>query len=420
MTESQLAVFRNRQFTALWSAFGISFLGDAAVRVGYPLLTLAVTGSPVAAGWVAFAANLPSLVLALPAGWAADTWNRRYILVTCQLVGTVVAAIVLAAVLTGSGVLPALIGGAFAEGTVATTAGAARLPSLRSVVPAGQRSAALSAYEVLTLATGLAGRALGGLLFGLARWLPFGANLASYLGSAALLGTIPADALTSRAVPQKPAPRHGTRESFRWLRQESFLRFCVLSLSGTGMVFQILQLVLIVTVRHSGDTWQVGLVLAASGAGGAVGAMIAPATPRSWSASAIIATSLYVWAALLAGMTSTTDAYLLALLNLGIGGVGGFSNVAINVYLLEAVPEEKLGRINAAAEILPNTTLVASAAAAGYLVAARGPTNTLYLLALAMITLAVCGTFYRRFERGEGSLGRGPKELSCKEIERKE
>src|SRR5581483_2827439 len=49
--------------------------------VAYPLLVLAVTGSPAKAGLVGFATNVPIAVLALPPGGLADRVNRKRLMV---------------------------------------------------------------------------------------------------------------------------------------------------------------------------------------------------------------------------------------------------------------------------------------------------------------------------------------------------
>lgn len=65
---------KNRDFMLLWSGEALSELGSQASTVAFPLLVLALTGSPSKAGVVGLAKWLPLAVAALPAGMAADTW----------------------------------------------------------------------------------------------------------------------------------------------------------------------------------------------------------------------------------------------------------------------------------------------------------------------------------------------------------
>jgi MFS family permease len=68
---------RNRDFNLLWVGQVVSELGANVSAIAFPLLVLATTGSPVRAGIVAAAGNLPELVLAVPAGALVDRWDQR-------------------------------------------------------------------------------------------------------------------------------------------------------------------------------------------------------------------------------------------------------------------------------------------------------------------------------------------------------
>ncbi len=81
---SSVPLRRNREFRLLWSGQAISQLGSQISLVAYPLLALAVTGSPAKAGLVGFALNVPIAVLALPAGMLADRVNRRHLMVAAD------------------------------------------------------------------------------------------------------------------------------------------------------------------------------------------------------------------------------------------------------------------------------------------------------------------------------------------------
>jgi len=54
----------------------LSEAGTRSGSIAYPLLVLAVTGSAAKTGVVSFVRILPAALLALPAGVAADRWDR--------------------------------------------------------------------------------------------------------------------------------------------------------------------------------------------------------------------------------------------------------------------------------------------------------------------------------------------------------
>ncbi len=88
---------KNRDFVLLQTAELLSSGGSQITAIAYPLLVLAVTGSPAQAGLVAFARMAPMVVLALPAGLAADRWRRKTLMLGADAVSAVAASIVPAA-----------------------------------------------------------------------------------------------------------------------------------------------------------------------------------------------------------------------------------------------------------------------------------------------------------------------------------
>jgi MFS family permease len=75
---------RNRDFVLLQTAQLLSSGGSQITAISYPLLVLALTGSPAKAGIVAFARLLGAALFALPAGLAADRWNRRRLMIAAH------------------------------------------------------------------------------------------------------------------------------------------------------------------------------------------------------------------------------------------------------------------------------------------------------------------------------------------------
>src|SRR5882724_591447 len=201
----------------------LSNAGTQSTSIAYPLLVLAVTGSAAKAGVVAFARTLPAAVFALPAGLAADRWNRKWLMLAADgvrvlAIGGLVAAILLHAVPYWAIVLVAFI-----EGVGAAFFSVAYTGALRAVVPTRQLPSAAGAQTGRQAAVQLAGPPLGGALFGLARALPFLVDAASYAFSTLSLlamrtpfqeerepdpaGTLP----TALAIPSTDSVVHGYR-----------------------------------------------------------------------------------------------------------------------------------------------------------------------------------------------------------------
>jgi MFS family permease len=97
---------RNRDFLLLQTGTLLSSAGSQMSAVAYPLLVLALTGSPAKAGLVAFARLLAMALFALPAGLAADHWDRRRLMIAAHgvralVIGGLAALILLDEIASG-------------------------------------------------------------------------------------------------------------------------------------------------------------------------------------------------------------------------------------------------------------------------------------------------------------------------------
>src|SRR5580698_2157873 len=77
---------RNRDFQLLWGGQAVSLLGSQTSKIAYPLLVLAMTGSPAKAGIAGFAAMLGYLLFPLLAGSIADRCNRKRLMISCDAI----------------------------------------------------------------------------------------------------------------------------------------------------------------------------------------------------------------------------------------------------------------------------------------------------------------------------------------------
>ena len=180
---SEAPLRRNRDFVLMQAGQLLSAIGTASTTVAYPLLALAVTHSPAGAGWVTFARVIPSLLVSLPGGIAADRLNRKKLMIvsdTCRAaaVGSLAVTILLGDLRFW--LIPVV---AFVEGTFTSLFSSSAAGALRSVVPGSQLPAAVATQQGRFATAGLAGPPIGGALFGIGRAFPFIADAASYVFS---------------------------------------------------------------------------------------------------------------------------------------------------------------------------------------------------------------------------------------------
>ena len=171
---------RNRDFLLLQAGQLLSDIGSQSAQLAYPLLVLALTGSAARAGVVGFVRALGWTLLALPAGIAADRWDRRRLMLGADGLRVLAVGGLAAAVVADRLAFWAIVVVGFAEGAGTALFLAAQAGALRAVVPARQLPAAAATQTGRQAAVRLAGPPLGGAHFGLGRAIPFLVDAASY------------------------------------------------------------------------------------------------------------------------------------------------------------------------------------------------------------------------------------------------
>ncbi|HEX5121492.1 MAG TPA: MFS transporter [Pseudonocardiaceae bacterium] len=194
---------RNADFQLLWFGSTMTFLGNEAADIAYPLAVLALTGSPAKAALFGVVQTLAMLLAGLPAGTVVDRHNRKHLLVGTEIVRTSAAAVMVLAVATHQLTLATVLGVAAVLGAATPFASTARMVLVRAVVPAEQLTSALTQEQVRDGVSQLAGPPLGGFLYGVRQQLPFVFSAFTFAASlvCALLIRVPRD-----ATPRDDAP----------------------------------------------------------------------------------------------------------------------------------------------------------------------------------------------------------------------
>ncbi|MBS2549812.1 MFS transporter, partial [Catenulispora sp. NL8] len=186
-TAKPLPLRRNRNFNLLWGGAVTALLGLSTADIAYPLVILALTGSPLRAGLFATVQLIFSVAATLPVGQLMDRVDRRRLLLVSEGVRTVAAGSVAVAYFLGALTFWHLLLTAAALGAIQPFAGARTL-LIRQVVAPEQVPAALTAEQVRQQGCELAGPPLGGALFGISRALPF--LFAAFTGVVSLLTVV--------------------------------------------------------------------------------------------------------------------------------------------------------------------------------------------------------------------------------------
>ncbi|MFF0161144.1 MFS transporter [Streptomyces sp. NPDC005263] len=380
---------RNRDFLLLWTGAGISLLGLRASVAAYPMLMIFYESSPAGAGMVAFAALLPQLVVQLPAGALIDRWDRRRLLIVCDLAGLLAMAAVAGSLAAGRLWLPLVMAAAFVDGTAGLFYRLAERAAVSHVVHPAHLSSALGQNEARGQAAGLIGQPAGAALFSFGRWMPFAFTAVTHLVALGTLLLIRKPLQGERTTPTGSL-RTEVADGVRWVWRQRFMRTAVGLIAGSNLLFQVLALTLALIVKEDGGSeMTVGLIFLVAGLGGVAGALAGSRAAGRARPAVVLAGSLTVWAALMLPVALTSDPYLLGSLLAGMSFAGALMNVVAGVHQVRITPEPMQGRVTSVFALLGSGMASAGALAGGGLLAAFGTQRTALGAAVAMGLLAL-------------------------------
>ena len=341
-----LPLSRNRNFRLLWGSQVLSEFGGSASAIAFPLLVLAVTGSPGASGLVLGTSAAAQLVAGLPMGALADRWNRKKTMLGCEAAQVIVAASLVGALLWDAASLAQLV----VVAALMSMCGALFVPAedacLASVVPADQLSTAVAMNSARSFLGELSGTAAGGFLFAVGRFVPFAVDM--------LMHAVSFFALTFlRVSPRKTRPepvRHLGREmaaGLRWVWRNRPVRVIEQCGVGLNLFFAAYYLIIILLAKARGvPSGEIGIMAAMLGVGGFLGTMIAPYVNRKvrpylsiigvfWSLTILTPVAVFI-----------SNGYVMGILFATMAFLAPTANTAIQTYELLLTPDELRGRVS--------------------------------------------------------------------------
>ncbi len=267
-------LWQNREYLLLWGGQAISATGSAASELALPLLILSLTHSPVQAGLVGALHTIAILFTNVPSGALVDRWNRKYTMVWCDAGRAVALASIPLALAFGHLTSVQLYLVAMVEGALATFFELAQAASIPRVVSMEQLPAAIAQQEVTGGVVTLLGPSLGGLLYGVARLLPFLSDAISYIASVCSLLFVRTPLQEKRS--RLPSKLHmEIAAGMSWLWRHPVIRMIALLMGGLVFIDDGMRLIIIVLAQHQGaSSFTIGLIFGIGGMGGIVGALL--------------------------------------------------------------------------------------------------------------------------------------------------
>jgi MFS family permease len=379
---------RNRDFLLYQSGGLLSTFGSGISQIGYPLLTLALTHSAAKTGYVGAAEFLPLVLLSVPAGVAADRFDRRRLMIASDVVGASALGLLSAAVLTGHAEYWMIVVVAFVDMTAGVLYRSGSSGAMKAVVPQPQLADASSVTMARMSTVRLSAPPLGGALFGLARGLPFLVDAVSYFFSTASLLLMRTPFQEERV----PGARTPFREGLAYFWSIPFLRTTVGMIAASNLAAAGAPIAVIILAHRQGlSSVAIGAFIALQGAMLLVGSTVSPLLRRLVPMRLILLSEFWM-ALVFVAFLVYPNVYVLAI----CAALHAFwfpnTDSAINAYSYALIPDRLLGRAMAASNTLRAATAPVGPLLAGLLLAHATPRTCIFVLAAPVVVAAVLGT----------------------------
>ena len=345
----------NTAFRRLWTGQVISSLGTNVMLLAYPLLILDLTHSAVIAGAVGTARTVVDFIFRLPAGALADRLDRRRTMIACDSVRVAALGLLGVLVLTHhvNWLIVLVILAIDSAGDVLFDPSAAA--ALPVIVPSEQLESAWAATEGRQYAAALGGPALGGVLFAIGRAVPFLSDAFSYL-----ISVVTVFGLRGRFRAVREGKRRSllkeTVDGVKTVLSDALLRAVLIQAPLINFAFAGIIFTVTLAMRRAGySPTVIGLVQAAVGVGGLLGAVAAPRLQGRLPLSRLVVVLTGAGAVLFfLGAVAIPSPYIALPIGLTIF-LAPTANAALFAVILRRTPDHSRGRVT-------NTVITAATA----------------------------------------------------------
>lgn len=381
-------LWRNRDFMLFQAGQLLSTLGSSLSAIAYPLLTLATTGSAAKTGFVGAVEFAPLVLFSLPAGVAADRFDRRVLMIVSDAVGAAALAVLAAAVLSHHVTFWIILVVAFVDVSAAVFFRSGSSGAFKAVVPQAQLADASSVTMARLSVVRLTGPPVGGALFAIARGIPFLIDAVSYAFSTAALLLM----RTRFQEERDPAATSHLREGIAYFWRIPFLRTTVGMIAASNFVAVGAPTALIILAhRHGLSSTAIGAFVALQGATLLLGSTLSPLLRRVFPMRGILLSEF--WMGLVyAAFIVYPSVYVLAVATSLHAFTFPNTDSAMQAYSYTLIPDRLLGRTMAASNTLRAASAPLGPLAAGLLLSDTSARVTVTVLAAPVVVAALLGT----------------------------
>ncbi len=374
----------------LWSGQVISTLGTSASTIIYPLLILALTNSPAAAGIASALSSIPYLIFSLPVGALIDRWDRKRVMILCDIGRALILASIPLAMLLNVLTIWQLYAASLVEGTLFVFFNIAEVAALPRVVRKEKLPAAAAQNEAGFGVAAIAGPSLGTVLYQvIGRGAPFLADAISYVVSVTSLFFIKTP-FQQQAEVQKHDLGEEIKEGLSWLWRHPLIRFMAALSGGYNAIGAAMPLIIIVLAKRLGaPDAQIGLIFSIGGLGGIAGSLVGGQIQKRFSFAQVIISMTWLQVVLWPLYIFAPQYFLLGLITALLYFTIPIYNVVQFSYRLALIPDELQGRVNSTFRLIAFGLRPLGAALAGVILERMGGVPTVILLTLWVLILAL-------------------------------
>jgi MFS family permease len=384
-----LPLWHNRDYMLLWGGQVISSLGTQVSGFAFPLLLLALTHSPLLAGLSFALHSIPYLLFSLPAGALVDRWDRKRVMISCDVGRTIcLASVPLAAFL---GVLtPWLVYSAsLVEGILFVFFNIAEAACLPRIVPKSQLAEA-NAQNLATESIAIIfGPVIAGAFYTLSRTFPFLADAISYAVSFISLSFIKTPFQEQRTASSRSLWRE-VSDGISWIWRQPLIRFLALVSTGRNFVGSgFVLLVIVLAQKQHISPFYITFIFTIGGFGSVAGSLLAPVMQKKMSFG--LALGLVSWwlALLIPLYLLASSVILLGTITAGIF-IGTINQtVLLTNYRQTLVPDNLQGRVNSVYRLVIFTGQPLGALITGWLLQQLGVVWTIWIYAFIFGIIAI-------------------------------
>jgi MFS family permease len=339
------SLFRHRPFLLFWFA-------RLSVTASYQMLVVAVgwqlyalTDDPLDLGLIGLIQFIPAMLLFLVVGQVTDRYDRRLVLLSCQIIEAVAAATLLVGVLTGLTSRDLILAVAFILGIARAFEVTTMQIMVPGLVPLHLVARATAASATANQAAVITGPALGGFLYAAGPTVVYGVCLALFAAAALLTLMIRMERTPPRREPLSLATFFA---GLAFMRRSPVV-FGVISLDLFVVLLGGVTALLPVFARDvfGAGPWALGLLRAAPGVGALAMALLLTRWPVERHAGKMMFAAVAGFG-LSTILFASVGNFVVALIALAMLGASDMVSVVLRMTLVQlGTPDEVRGRVTA-------------------------------------------------------------------------